>query len=97
MYYLEPIENETPMVEQLSINSVCGLELDDHQIEPLQFGVLGYPHFAMSSLGQIPVWLDRTMAISRKIFEALPKSFVRVRRDASGLDHLLNFLKSSSR
>lgn len=96
VYYLERTGREAPMVEQLSINSVCGLELDDCQTEPLQFGVLGYPHFAMSSLGQIPVWLDKSMTISREMFEALPKSFVRVRRDDSGLDHLLSYLTSDS-
>lgn len=96
VYFLERKGKETPMVEQLSINRVFGLELAESQNEALWLGELGYPHFAMSSLGQIPVWLDKSMTISRNMFEALPKSFVRVRRDASGLDHLLSYLKSDS-
>lgn len=96
VYFIDSKVAHAPLIERLTIDGVCGLELTDEQAEPILPGSLGYPHFAMSSLGQIPVWVDQSMKISRMIYQKLSKSFVRVQRDASGLARLVKYLESVS-
>lgn len=96
VYFIDSKVAHAPLIERLTIDGVCGLELADEQAEPILLGSLGYPHFAMSSLGQIPVWVDQSMKISRMIYQKLSKSFVRVRRDASGLARVVKYLESAS-
>lgn len=94
VYFIDSDVAYGTLVKRMKIHSVCGLELVYGQKELMQFGRLGYPHFAMSSLGQIPIWVDRSMEISRMIFQGLSKSFLRVRRDVSGFENAMKFLRS---
>lgn len=74
------------LIPQMCIKAIFGLRLVDELAAPIQTLGLGYNHFAMSSHGQIPIWLDRSLSVSRSIFESLPKQMLVVRRDKTGLD-----------
>lgn len=85
VYFLSNEFEHVSIVRRMPVKQIMGLRLADLLPEPIRLTELAYTHFAMSSHGQIPVWLDRSLSVSREIFERLPKQMIEVRRDVSGL------------
>ena len=96
VYFLDRGGVDSTLIQKMVLTKIYGLELSSNQSEALCMGELGYPHFAMSSLGQIPVWIDLSLKTSRAMFEQLPKNFVRVRKDADGLAHVKKLIRAVS-
>lgn len=95
VYFLDKNSERFKLVLRMPIKQIIGLCLVDGLQEPVRLTALSYTHFAMSSHGQIPVWLDRSLSVSREIFERLPKKMIEVRRDDSGLQASAAFLSEA--
>lgn len=95
VYFLDKNSERFKLVLRMPIKQIIGLCLVDGLPEPVRLTALSYMHFAMSSHGQIPVWLDRSLSVSRVIFERLPKKMIEVRRDDSGLQASAAFLSEA--
>lgn len=93
VYFMDEDSKDLSIVGCMSVKRIYGLRLVDNQDVPIQLSELSYTHFAMSSHGQIPVWLDRSLSVSKAIFERLPKKMIDVRRDNSGLQANAAFLR----
>lgn len=85
VYFLDVDSEHVSILRRMPVKCIYGLRLVDDQDVPIQLSELSYTHFAMSSHGQIPVWLDQSLSVSKAIFERLPKKMIDVRRDNSGL------------
>lgn len=92
VYFLKNVDRGTSLIHGMVLKKIYGLQLVDNLTDSIRLGDLGYSYYAMSSFGQIPVWLDRSMAISKNIYETLPKALIDVRRNISGLNRLIAFL-----
>lgn len=83
------------VIRKMAIKEIIGLCLVEDLDNATQPKMLGYMHFAMSSHGQIPVWLDTSLAVSRAIFELLPKQMLDVRSDKTGLEAVTKYIEKS--
>lgn len=97
VYFLEGNSENVSIVRRMPVQKIIGLRLVGGLPEPIRLTELTYTHFGMSSHGQIPVWLDRSLSVSKAIFERLPKNLIEVRRDASGLQASVTFLQEQLR
>lgn len=86
-------EQSSSLIPRMFIKEIYGLRLVDQLATPIKTLRLGYNHFAMSSHGQIPIWLDQSLSVSRSIFESLPKKMLEIRRDKKGLEALTQTIK----
>ncbi|MBU3670870.1 MAG: hypothetical protein FGM17_09155 [Polynucleobacter sp.] len=94
VYFLKNAEFDS-VIPKMFITEIIGLRLVEGFGNSIQFKALGYTHFAMSSHGQIPVWLDKSLAVSRAIFERLPCQLIEVKRDREGLEAVSAYIQES--
>lgn len=93
VFFFCKVDEDGSLISCMPIRQIFGLQLVENQEIELEFRALSYTYFAMSSHGQIPAWLDRSLFVSRAIFERLPRQMLEVKRDKSGLAALTSYIK----